>query len=186
MVRGSVLTRRQSPRPEAAGVIGASVYILLLSLFAPLPYITSLLPDSLLPPSAKSTLPILNTTTPLILPADDPCSALLLEGSLSFPHHSFATYLASLLSLLVATFLGFCDDVFDIRWRFKLPIPRASRLLDVLDPQPTDSPTPSHRLCSAPRDIRCGARRDGRRPAQVVWLARVARRSRDERGRPPG
>ncbi|BGO95992.1 hypothetical protein NBRC10512_006458 [Rhodotorula toruloides] len=109
--------------PEATGVIGASVYILLLSLFAPLPYITSLLPDSLLPPSAKSTLPILNTTTPLILPADDPCSALLLEGSLSFPHHSFATYLASLLSLLIATFLGFCDDVFDIRWRFKLPIP---------------------------------------------------------------
>ncbi|BGP03839.1 tunicamycin resistance protein [Rhodotorula toruloides] len=109
--------------PEATGVIGASVYILLLSLFAPLPYITSLLPDSLLPPSAKSALPILNTTAPLILPADDPCSALLLEGSLSFPHHSFATYLASLLSLLIATFLGFCDDVFDIRWRFKLPIP---------------------------------------------------------------
>jgi UDP-N-acetylglucosamine--dolichyl-phosphate N-acetylglucosaminephosphotransferase len=32
-------------------------------------------------------------------------------------------YLSSLLSLLVATLLGFLDDVFDIRWRHKLPIP---------------------------------------------------------------
>lgn len=55
--------------------------------------------------------------------SDDPCAASV---SLAFPHHSFATYLASLLSLLIATFLGFCDDVFDIRWRFKLPIPGPS------------------------------------------------------------
>lgn len=34
-----------------------------------------------------------------------------------------AVYLSSLLSLLVATMLGFLDDVFDIRWRHKLPIP---------------------------------------------------------------
>lgn len=32
-------------------------------------------------------------------------------------------YLSSLLSLLTATMLGFLDDVFDIRWRHKLPIP---------------------------------------------------------------
>jgi UDP-N-acetylmuramyl pentapeptide phosphotransferase/UDP-N-acetylglucosamine-1-phosphate transferase len=51
-----------------------------------------------------------------------------LDTSLVFPHHSFATYLASLLSLLIATFLGFMDDLFDIRWRFKLPIPRSSFL----------------------------------------------------------
>lgn len=34
-----------------------------------------------------------------------------------------AIYLAALLSLLSATLLGFLDDVFDIRWRYKLPIP---------------------------------------------------------------
>ena len=34
-----------------------------------------------------------------------------------------AVYLSSLLSLLMATMLGFLDDVFDIRWRHKLPIP---------------------------------------------------------------
>ncbi|GAA5830370.1 hypothetical protein JCM3766R1_002695 [Sporobolomyces carnicolor] len=87
--------------PEATGVIGASVYILLLSLFAPLPYLSSLLSTTSATPSSSASL----------------------EGDLNFPHHSFATYLASLLSLLIATFLGFCDDVFDIRWRFKLPIP---------------------------------------------------------------
>lgn len=32
-------------------------------------------------------------------------------------------YLSSLLSLLIATLLGFLDDVFDIRWRHKLPVP---------------------------------------------------------------
>ena len=32
-------------------------------------------------------------------------------------------YLSALLSLLTATLLGFLDDVFDIRWRHKLPIP---------------------------------------------------------------
>ncbi|GAA5889989.1 hypothetical protein JCM16303_003202 [Sporobolomyces ruberrimus] len=98
--------------PEATGVIGASVYILLLSLFAPLPYLSSLLssPSSLSSPTS---------------PRDKFLHPIPVEGDLSldFPHHSFSTYLASLLSLLIATFLGFCDDVFDIRWRFKLPIP---------------------------------------------------------------
>ena len=32
-------------------------------------------------------------------------------------------YLSSLLSLLLATMLGFLDDLFDIRWRHKIPIP---------------------------------------------------------------
>jgi UDP-N-acetylglucosamine--dolichyl-phosphate N-acetylglucosaminephosphotransferase len=34
-----------------------------------------------------------------------------------------SVYLSSLLSLLIATMLGFLDDVFDIRWRHKVPIP---------------------------------------------------------------
>ncbi|BGP20409.1 hypothetical protein JCM10213_004627 [Rhodosporidiobolus nylandii] len=117
--------------PEATGVIAASVYILLLSLFAPLPYLSHLLPSSF---SAIS-LPELNTTSfpPSSSSLSSPSANLIAPDdwapsnggaeSLAFPHHSFATYLASLLSLLIATFLGFCDDVFDIRWRFKLPIP---------------------------------------------------------------
>ena len=34
-----------------------------------------------------------------------------------------SAYLSALLSIYTATFLGFLDDVFDIRWRHKLPIP---------------------------------------------------------------
>lgn len=41
----------------------------------------------------------------------------------AFPHYQLSVYLSSLLSLLVAAMLGFLDDVFDIRWRHKLPIP---------------------------------------------------------------
>jgi UDP-N-acetylglucosamine--dolichyl-phosphate N-acetylglucosaminephosphotransferase len=40
-----------------------------------------------------------------------------------FPHQQLASYLGALLSILLAAFLGFLDDVFDIRWRHKLPIP---------------------------------------------------------------
>ncbi|ORY82963.1 glycosyl transferase family 4-domain-containing protein [Leucosporidium creatinivorum] len=110
--------------PEATGVIGASVYILLLSLFAPLPYLSHLLPTSLT--SSLSALPGLNMTALLsnaVGSTTEPTHLVDLDTSLVFPHHSFATYLASLLSLLIATFLGFMDDLFDIRWRFKLPIP---------------------------------------------------------------
>lgn len=32
-------------------------------------------------------------------------------------------YLSAILSVLIATLLGFIDDLFDIRWRHKLPIP---------------------------------------------------------------
>lgn len=32
-------------------------------------------------------------------------------------------YLSAVLCLLTATLLGFLDDTFDIRWRYKIPIP---------------------------------------------------------------
>ena len=95
-------------------MIAASVYILLLSLFAPLPYLAHLIPDTTTP------FPALNITTTALLDTTP------LDTALQFPHHSFSTYLASLLSLLTATFLGFLDDLFDIRWRWKIPIPRQS------------------------------------------------------------
>ncbi|SCZ98065.1 BZ3500_MvSof-1268-A1-R1_Chr3-3g06551 [Microbotryum saponariae] len=108
--------------PEATGVIGASVYILLLSLFAPLPYLAHLLPNaSLLSFSHRDSVQGSHIAQAQPVTTMDP--------SLVFPHHSFATYLASLLSLLMAVFLGFMDDVFDIRWRWKLPIPGRSPVL---------------------------------------------------------
>ncbi|WVO16725.1 hypothetical protein L204_104408 [Cryptococcus depauperatus] len=40
-----------------------------------------------------------------------------------FPQRELTLYLSSLLSLFTAMLLGFIDDLFDIRWRHKLPIP---------------------------------------------------------------
>ncbi|UZJ57303.1 hypothetical protein CBS101457_006623 [Exobasidium rhododendri] len=44
-------------------------------------------------------------------------------GTSGFPHHELATYLSSMLSLISSIMLGFLDDIFDIRWRLKMPIP---------------------------------------------------------------
>ncbi|OXG20135.1 UDP-N-acetylglucosamine-dolichyl-phosphate N-acetylglucosaminephosphotransferase [Cryptococcus neoformans Tu401-1] len=53
-----------------------------------------------------------------------PFSHLFQGGMLEvFPQRELTLYLSSLLSLLTATLLGFIDDLFDIRWRHKLPIP---------------------------------------------------------------
>ncbi|KAH9464619.1 hypothetical protein Pst134EB_004142 [Puccinia striiformis f. sp. tritici] len=101
--------------PESTGLIAGSVYVLILCLFVPIPYYTHLLPDSFLP---GSTAFISSSTTD--------SNSNLKDNQLirpPFPLTSLTAYLASILSLLSAVFLGFLDDVFDIRWRFKLPIP---------------------------------------------------------------
>ncbi|KIK69617.1 hypothetical protein GYMLUDRAFT_33998 [Collybiopsis luxurians FD-317 M1] len=86
-----------TPIPESLGLVCASIYILSLILFIPFAFSDSL--------TARS------TQTP--------------EGIFvsEFPHSRLSVYLSSVLSLLMATILGFLDDVFDIRWRHKLPIP---------------------------------------------------------------
>ena len=40
-----------------------------------------------------------------------------------FPYADFASYLSALLSLACMIFLGFADDVLDLRWRTKLWLP---------------------------------------------------------------
>ncbi|EIW67939.1 hypothetical protein TREMEDRAFT_32854 [Tremella mesenterica DSM 1558] len=45
------------------------------------------------------------------------------DSGVAFSQQELTLYLSSLLSLLTATLLGFIDDLFDIRWRHKLPIP---------------------------------------------------------------
>nr|XP_019014482.1 UDP-N-acetylglucosamine-dolichyl-phosphate N-acetylglucosaminephosphotransferase [Kwoniella pini CBS 10737]OCF53263.1 UDP-N-acetylglucosamine-dolichyl-phosphate N-acetylglucosaminephosphotransferase [Kwoniella pini CBS 10737] len=50
----------------------------------------------------------------------------------TFPQRELTLYLSSLLSLLTATLLGFIDDLFDIRWRHKLPIPIVSAVPTLL------------------------------------------------------
>merc|ERR1711870_73818 len=41
----------------------------------------------------------------------------------SFPHADLAEHLAAVQTITVASFMGFADDVLDLRWRHKIPLP---------------------------------------------------------------
>jgi len=41
----------------------------------------------------------------------------------AFPHAVLAEYLSAILTITFATFMGFADDVLDLRWRHKIPLP---------------------------------------------------------------
>jgi len=45
-----------------------------------------------------------------------------------FSHARLAEYLAALLSVGLAAFMGFADDVLDLRWRHKIPLPFLANL----------------------------------------------------------
>lgn len=48
------------------------------------------------------------------------------EGT--FPHHKFAEFIVALLSICCMVFLGFADDVLNLRWRHKLFMPTIAAL----------------------------------------------------------
>ncbi|KAG8803236.1 tunicamycin resistance protein [Serendipita sp. 411] len=81
--------------PECMGIVAALVYLCALILFIPFPFRAAFVVD-----------PLTSQVNPEYA-----------------PHRQLAVYLAALLSLLIATVLGLLDDLFDIRWRHKLPIP---------------------------------------------------------------
>ncbi|KAL0960621.1 hypothetical protein HGRIS_005652 [Hohenbuehelia grisea] len=91
-----------TPIPESIGLVCSSIYIITLLLFIPFAFSDSLSKFAHAQHPQK-------TQEGISVP--------------EFPHQQLAVYLSSLLSLLIATLLGFLDDVFDIRWRHKLPIP---------------------------------------------------------------
>ncbi|KAK2465208.1 hypothetical protein APHAL10511_002562 [Amanita phalloides] len=88
-----------TPIPESMGLVCASIYVLSLILFIPFAFSNTILRFAKTPQHHEGI------------------------DIVEFPHYQLAVYLSSLLSLLMATMLGFLDDVFDIRWRYKLPIP---------------------------------------------------------------
>ncbi|KAF9991442.1 UDP-N-acetylglucosamine--dolichyl-phosphate N-acetylglucosaminephosphotransferase [Entomortierella chlamydospora] len=47
---------------------------------------------------------------------------------LTFPYLKLAELLSALLSIQSMVFLGFADDVLDIRWRFKMPLPAVASI----------------------------------------------------------
>ncbi|KAK6173487.1 hypothetical protein SNE40_016928 [Patella caerulea] len=52
----------------------------------------------------------------------------LAENNNDFPHDKYVEYLAALLSICCMVFLGFADDVLDLRWRHKLLLPTMASL----------------------------------------------------------
>ncbi|KAJ8315940.1 hypothetical protein KUTeg_005954 [Tegillarca granosa] len=48
--------------------------------------------------------------------------------STRFPHHEYIEYIAALLSICCMIFLGFADDVLNLRWRHKLLLPTMASL----------------------------------------------------------
>ncbi|OCT72420.1 UDP-N-acetylglucosamine--dolichyl-phosphate N-acetylglucosaminephosphotransferase [Xenopus laevis] len=55
-------------------------------------------------------------------------SCLVEEQCKEFPHHEFVALIGSLLAICCMIFLGFADDVLNLRWRHKLLLPTAASL----------------------------------------------------------
>lgn len=53
---------------------------------------------------------------------------LAVRGTMGFPFHEYVEFLAALLSICCMVFLGFADDVFDLKWRHKLLLPTIASL----------------------------------------------------------
>ncbi|PCH39761.1 N-acetylglucosaminephosphotransferase [Wolfiporia cocos MD-104 SS10] len=95
-----LLKTYDDPVPESLGLVCASIYILLLIVFIPFAFSDFFAHQQQQPRKIREGIVVSE-----------------------FPHQQLSVYLSSILSLLIATMLGFLDDVFDIRWRHKIPIP---------------------------------------------------------------
>ncbi|KAJ1914738.1 tunicamycin resistance protein [Tieghemiomyces parasiticus] len=84
--------------PESLGIIAATLYLICLFLFIPFPF--------------RQWFP----AEPAVL------------SLRTFPFQRLGEFLAALLCLQSMVFLGFADDVFDIRWRYKLVMPTVASI----------------------------------------------------------
>ncbi|CDS41741.1 UDP N acetylglucosamine dolichyl phosphate [Echinococcus multilocularis] len=105
--------------PEAQGVIAATVYINCMFLFIPLPFRLHIL-QSLRWYNPKSSLFIF--AQPSLSDTD-----IIAEQAVLFKTR-LIPFLAALLSICCMVFLGFADDVLNLRWRHKLILPTLSSL----------------------------------------------------------
>uniref|UniRef100_A0A8C8RU93 UDP-N-acetylglucosamine--dolichyl-phosphate N-acetylglucosaminephosphotransferase n=1 Tax=Pelusios castaneus TaxID=367368 RepID=A0A8C8RU93_9SAUR len=55
-------------------------------------------------------------------------SCFVEEQCKAFPHHEFVAFIGSLLAICCMIFLGFADDVLNLRWRHKLLLPTMASL----------------------------------------------------------
>ncbi|KAG0369949.1 glycosyl transferase family 4-domain-containing protein [Gamsiella multidivaricata] len=83
--------------PESMGMVAGLIYLVIMFLFIPFPFMKWFTASR-----------------------DGNPQELTL---LTFPNLKLAELLSALLSIQSMVFLGFADDVLDIRWRFKMPLP---------------------------------------------------------------
>ncbi|GJJ76774.1 UDP-N-acetylglucosamine--dolichyl-phosphate N-acetylglucosaminephosphotransferase [Entomortierella parvispora] len=83
--------------PESMGMVAGLIYLVTMFLFIPFPFMKWFTASN----------------------NGDPQELKLL----TFPNLKLAELLSALLSIQSMVFLGFADDVLDIRWRFKMPLP---------------------------------------------------------------
>ncbi|KAF9093020.1 UDP-N-acetylglucosamine--dolichyl-phosphate N-acetylglucosaminephosphotransferase [Mortierella sp. AM989] len=83
--------------PESMGMVAGLIYLVTMFLFIPFPFMKWFTASR----------------------DGDPQELKLL----TFPNLKLAELLSALLSIQSMVFLGFADDVLDIRWRFKMPLP---------------------------------------------------------------
>ncbi|KAF9969546.1 tunicamycin resistance protein [Actinomortierella ambigua] len=83
--------------PESMGMVAGLIYLVTMFLFIPFPFMKWFTASQ-----------------------DGEAHAYQL---LTFPTNKLAELLSALLSIQSMVFLGFADDVLDIRWRFKMPLP---------------------------------------------------------------
>ncbi|XP_030383482.1 UDP-N-acetylglucosamine--dolichyl-phosphate N-acetylglucosaminephosphotransferase isoform X1 [Scaptodrosophila lebanonensis] len=99
---GKDLCKRDQPQvPESYGVLIGCVFLVSLFLFIPIPF------------------------------TFDEAAAMDVETGgkpATFPHDKFVELIAALLSICCMIFLGFADDVLDLRWRHKLLLPTIATL----------------------------------------------------------
>ena len=97
---GKDLSKKGKPLiPEAIGVVASAVYLIVMFLFIPVPFLSQYLSNS--------------------------------NGSASLNNaitYELVNYLAAMLSICCMIFLGFADDVLELRWRHKLLLPTLASL----------------------------------------------------------
>ncbi|EDV32068.1 uncharacterized protein Dana_GF14223 [Drosophila ananassae] len=99
---GNDLCKKDKPQvPESFGVLIGCVYLVSLFLFIPIPFAF-----------------------------DEAAATDAVTGGKpdTFPHDKFVELIAALLSICCMIFLGFADDVLDLRWRHKLLLPTIATL----------------------------------------------------------
>ncbi|XP_017857713.1 PREDICTED: UDP-N-acetylglucosamine--dolichyl-phosphate N-acetylglucosaminephosphotransferase [Drosophila arizonae] len=99
---GRDLCKKDKPQvPESYGVIIGCVFLISMFLFIPIPF---------------------------AFDKDAATDAVTGGKPVTFPHDKFVELIAALLSICCMIFLGFADDVLDLRWRHKLLLPTIATL----------------------------------------------------------